>query len=115
MLIEQRGTPATVLITEPFQGIVATSAARLGAPARLVGRQIRLPCGLAQHVAASGPVVEPGRLAVGEDLVQLALVLGATFVARSFSGDKKQLLSILKAAIAHRGGRGLGRDLERRG
>lgn len=32
MLIEQLGTPATVLITEPFQGIVATSAARLGAP-----------------------------------------------------------------------------------
>ena len=31
-MIEQRGTPATVLITEPFQGIVATSAARLGAP-----------------------------------------------------------------------------------
>ncbi len=29
--------------------------------------------------------------------------LGASFVARSFSGDKKQLLSILKAAIAHRG------------
>jgi 2-oxoglutarate ferredoxin oxidoreductase subunit beta len=29
--------------------------------------------------------------------------LGATFVARSFSGDKKQLLSILKAALAHRG------------
>jgi len=32
VLIEQCGTPATVLITEPFQGIVATSAARLGAP-----------------------------------------------------------------------------------
>jgi hypothetical protein len=32
VLIEQLGTPATVLITEPFQGIVATSAARLGAP-----------------------------------------------------------------------------------
>lgn len=31
-MIEQQGTPATVLITEPFQGIVATSAARLGAP-----------------------------------------------------------------------------------
>ncbi|MGH9148487.1 MAG: 2-oxoacid:ferredoxin oxidoreductase subunit beta, partial [Vicinamibacterales bacterium] len=29
--------------------------------------------------------------------------LGATFVARSFSGDKKQLLSLLKAALAHRG------------
>src|SRR5205814_5329447 len=33
----------------------------------------------------------------------LAVELGATFVARSFSGDKKQLLSILKAALAHRG------------
>src|SRR6202034_4045327 len=33
------------------------------------------------------------------DLVSLALVLGATFVARSFSGDKHQLVPILKAAI----------------
>ncbi|MEE8177493.1 MAG: thiamine pyrophosphate-dependent enzyme, partial [Acidobacteriota bacterium] len=37
------------------------------------------------------------------DTCALALELGATFVARSFSGDKKQLLAILKAAIAHRG------------
>jgi 2-oxoglutarate ferredoxin oxidoreductase subunit beta len=37
------------------------------------------------------------------DLCALAVELGASFVARSFSGDKKQLLSILKAAIAHRG------------
>jgi 2-oxoglutarate ferredoxin oxidoreductase subunit beta len=37
------------------------------------------------------------------DLVSLAFVLGATFVARSFSGDKKQLVPILKAAIAHQG------------
>ena len=29
--------------------------------------------------------------------------LGATFVGRSFSGDKKQLLAMLKAAIAHNG------------
>src|SRR5262249_53824021 len=29
--------------------------------------------------------------------------LGATFVARSFSGDKKQLLALIKAAIAHKG------------
>src|SRR4029079_18469360 len=29
--------------------------------------------------------------------------LGASFVARSFSGDKKQLLSILKASLSHRG------------
>ena len=37
------------------------------------------------------------------DLCALAIQLGATFVARSFSGDKKQLASLLKAAIAHRG------------
>jgi 2-oxoglutarate ferredoxin oxidoreductase subunit beta len=37
------------------------------------------------------------------DTCALAIELGATFVARSFSGDKKQLLAILKAAIAHRG------------
>src|SRR5690348_8781989 len=37
------------------------------------------------------------------DLVSLALVLGATFVARSFSGDKHQLVPLLKAAIAHKG------------
>jgi 2-oxoglutarate ferredoxin oxidoreductase subunit beta len=37
------------------------------------------------------------------DMCALAIELGASFVARSFSGDKKQLLAILKAAIAHRG------------
>ena len=37
------------------------------------------------------------------DTCMLAIQLGATFVARSFSGDKKQLLAILKAAIAHHG------------
>jgi 2-oxoglutarate ferredoxin oxidoreductase subunit beta len=37
------------------------------------------------------------------DTCALAIQLGATFVARSFSGDKKQLLTILKAALAHRG------------
>jgi 2-oxoglutarate ferredoxin oxidoreductase subunit beta len=37
------------------------------------------------------------------DSCLLAVELGATFVARSFSGDKKQLLEILKAAISHRG------------
>jgi 2-oxoglutarate ferredoxin oxidoreductase subunit beta len=37
------------------------------------------------------------------DTCALAIELGATFVARSFSGDKKQLLAILKAALAHRG------------
>jgi 2-oxoglutarate ferredoxin oxidoreductase subunit beta len=37
------------------------------------------------------------------DLCMLGIQLGASFVARSFSGDKKQLLAVLKAAIAHRG------------
>ena len=37
------------------------------------------------------------------DLVSLALVLGCTFVARSFSGDKHQLVPLIKAAISHQG------------
>jgi 2-oxoglutarate/2-oxoacid ferredoxin oxidoreductase subunit beta len=37
------------------------------------------------------------------DLCSMAIQLGATFVARSFSGDKRQLSAVLKAAIAHRG------------
>jgi 2-oxoglutarate ferredoxin oxidoreductase subunit beta len=37
------------------------------------------------------------------DTCALAIQLGATFVGRSFSGDKKQLSAMLKAAIAHRG------------
>src|ERR1700727_1763052 len=37
------------------------------------------------------------------DTCIMAVELGATFVGRSFSGDKKQLLAMLKAAIAHRG------------
>jgi 2-oxoglutarate ferredoxin oxidoreductase subunit beta len=37
------------------------------------------------------------------DMVGMALQLGASFVARSFSGDKVQLVPIIKAAILHRG------------
>ncbi len=37
------------------------------------------------------------------DLVMLALQLGATLVARGFSGDKEQLVPLIKAAIEHRG------------
>ncbi|MSR13838.1 MAG: 2-oxoacid:ferredoxin oxidoreductase subunit beta [Gammaproteobacteria bacterium] len=37
------------------------------------------------------------------DTVSLALLMGATFVARSFSGDKGQLVPIIKAAIGHVG------------
>ncbi len=37
------------------------------------------------------------------DTCILAIELGATFVARSFSGDKKQLSALLKAALSHKG------------
>jgi 2-oxoglutarate/2-oxoacid ferredoxin oxidoreductase subunit beta len=37
------------------------------------------------------------------DCCALALKWGATFVARSFSGDKKQLQAMLKSAISHNG------------
>ena len=37
------------------------------------------------------------------DPVLLALTLGASFVARSFSGDKEQLVPLIQAGLAHRG------------
>jgi len=37
------------------------------------------------------------------DPVQIALALGGSFVARSFSGDKEQLVPLIKAAVHHRG------------
>ena len=37
------------------------------------------------------------------DLVAMALQLGASFVARSFSGDKTQLVPLIEAAIRHQG------------
>jgi len=39
----------------------------------------------------------------GIDLVALALQLGATYVGRSFSGDKDQLVPLIKGAISHHG------------
>lgn len=37
------------------------------------------------------------------DPVQAAMVLGGTFVARSFSGDKEQLIRLIKAGVRHEG------------
>ncbi len=37
------------------------------------------------------------------DICTLAIELGATFVGRSFSGDKKQLTAMIKASLAHKG------------
>ena len=39
----------------------------------------------------------------GIDLVALALQLGATYVGRSFSGDKAQLVPLIKGALTHEG------------
>jgi 2-oxoglutarate ferredoxin oxidoreductase subunit beta len=39
----------------------------------------------------------------GIDLVLLALQLGVSYVARSFSGDKKQLVPLIKGALTHGG------------
>src|SRR2546421_2509464 len=39
----------------------------------------------------------------GIDLVLMALQLGATYVGRSFSGDKEQLVPLIKGAVKHRG------------
>jgi 2-oxoglutarate ferredoxin oxidoreductase subunit beta len=55
--------------------------------------------------AERGAKAKHGEVNVNEgiDLCSLALELGATFVARSFSADKKQLVPLLKAALKHRG------------
>jgi 2-oxoglutarate ferredoxin oxidoreductase subunit beta len=37
------------------------------------------------------------------DPVLLSLALGATYIARSFSGDKEQLVPLIKAGLAHQG------------
>ncbi len=37
------------------------------------------------------------------DLVAMALQLGATYIGRSFSGDKAQLVPLIKGALSHRG------------
>jgi len=37
------------------------------------------------------------------DMIGMALLLGATYVARSFSGDKQQLVPLIKGAIEHKG------------
>jgi len=39
----------------------------------------------------------------GIDLANVAIQLGASFVARSFSGDKEQLVPLIQAAMAHKG------------
>jgi 2-oxoglutarate ferredoxin oxidoreductase subunit beta len=55
--------------------------------------------------AEKGSVMKGGK--VNEmpaiDLAELAITLGATYVARSFSGDRKQLSPLIRGALAHKG------------
>jgi 2-oxoglutarate ferredoxin oxidoreductase subunit beta len=37
------------------------------------------------------------------DLISMAILMGATYVARGFSGDKRQLVPLIKGALHHRG------------
>ncbi len=55
--------------------------------------------------AELGSTLKKGRSNLYEqiDVCSIAIDLGASFVARSFSGDGKQLVPLLQAALAHRG------------
>jgi len=55
--------------------------------------------------ADKGSVMKGGKIndLPAIDLCELAIILGATYVARSFSGDRKQLSPLIQAAAAHKG------------
>ena len=55
--------------------------------------------------ADQGTIMKGGRLNnhKGIDLCELAITLGATYVGRSFSGDRKQLAPLIQGALAHKG------------
>jgi 2-oxoglutarate ferredoxin oxidoreductase subunit beta len=55
--------------------------------------------------ADRGSIMKGGKEVTDEgiDLVSLALSMGATYVARSFSGDKEQLVPLIKGALSHQG------------
>src|SRR6202045_4263097 len=64
-----------------------------------------LPKGQFSGTADKGPKAKRGAINNDEpiDMVMLAMQLGPTLVARSFSGDKTQLVPLIKAAVSHRG------------
>ncbi len=61
--------------------------------------------GQASATADRGSIMKGGKEVTDEaiDLVSLALGMGATYVARSFSGDKEQLVPLIKGALSHQG------------
>src|SRR5690606_38163420 len=64
-----------------------------------------LPKGQFSATADQGSVSEKGVVNSDSplDLVAMALQLGASYVARGFSGDKAQLVPLIKGALTHRG------------
>ena len=55
------------------------------------------------QLSASADIGTRAKRGEPNDPILLGLAMGATFLARSFSGDKEQLVPILKAAVAHNG------------
>jgi 2-oxoglutarate ferredoxin oxidoreductase subunit beta len=55
--------------------------------------------------ADKGSVMKGGKIndIPAIDICELAIVLGATYVARSFSGDRKQLAPLIQGSLAHKG------------
>jgi len=55
--------------------------------------------------ADKGSVMKGGKIndIPALDICELAIILGATYVARSFSGDRKQLAPLIQGALAHKG------------
>jgi len=55
--------------------------------------------------ADEGTVMKGGKIndMPAIDLCELAITLGATYVARSFSGDRRQLAPLIQGAVAHKG------------
>ena len=55
--------------------------------------------------ADKGSVMKGGKIndIPAIDLCELAIILGATYVGRSFSGDRKQLAPLIQGALAHKG------------
>lgn len=55
--------------------------------------------------ADKGSVMKGGKIndIPAIDICELAIILGATYVARSFSGDRKQLAPLIQGALSHKG------------
>ncbi len=94
-----------------------TASIGLGHFAHMMRRQLRityivenngvygLTKGQFSATADVGSTLKKGmpNLFTAVDIPSLAILMGATFVARSFSGDRKQLTPLIKAALNHKG------------